>query len=395
MTIDEVRSSDESIGHVQKLTKSEKGDAFYKKVTGFKGGYKKKKQKNGVKEQKCGQKDDQEVDTSSSSSFDSSDGSPPPANRKDGFFNSWRKRSFSFRSSKWKIEPFGDKSVKDPIKWKNKDFSSRDGQTKLKTKVFFASFDQRSEKAAGESACTALVTVIADWLHSNGEDTMPKPFEFDSLITEGSSEWRKLCENVKYSNMFPDKHFDLETVLEAGVKPITISPEKSFTGFFSPEKFHTLKETMSFDQIWDEIANQTDCYGRLKVYIVSWNDHFFVLKVEPEAYYIIDSLGERLYEGCNQAYILKFDDSTSMTAMKTAKEDADLTNSEEMMICRGKECCKEYIKRFLAAIPVMELEEEERKGTTCAFSLHKRLQIDFHYTSSVTSSSILPQVSLD
>ena len=41
-----------------------------------------------------------------------------------------------------------------------------------------------------------------------------------------------------------------------------------------------------------------------------------ILKVEADAYYIIDTLGERLYEGCNQAYILKFDSSTVINKLK-------------------------------------------------------------------------------
>lgn len=305
-----------------------------------------------------------------------------------------------------------------PIDWELKEFVSRDGQTKLNSNVFFASFDQRSEKAAGESACTALVAVIADWLHSN-QNIMPTRLEYDTLITEGSSDWRKLCNNEAYTNFFPDKHFDLETVLEAGLKPITVLAQKSFTGFFSPEKFETLQGAMSFDEIWHEISNQTEYYGQPSIYIVSWNDHFFVLKVEADAYYIIDSLGERLFEGCNQAYILKFDDSTSMyakvakdavgsvditasdknvsykddeystsTVVKVAKEEVGSNNmvGYEEMICSGKECCKEYIKRFLAAIPLGELEVEEKKGTACTSFLHRRLQIDFHYSSSATSS---------
>ncbi|MBA0789910.1 hypothetical protein Gohar_014590 [Gossypium harknessii] len=211
---------------------------------------------------------------------------------------------------------------------------------------------------------------------------MPTRPEFDNLITQGSSEWRKLCSNTAYTNAFPDKHFDLETVLKADVRPVTVSHEKSFTGFFSPDKFECLKGAMSFDEIWNEIKSSETNNCQPRVYIISWNDHFFVLKVESKAYYIIDTLGERLFEGCKQAYMLKFDDSSLMYGKKKKKDD-------EMAICSGKECCREYIKRFLAAIAVEELEEEEKKGRVSAFTLHQRLQIDFHYSSfsSATSSS--------
>lgn len=272
--------------------------------------------------------------------------------------------------------------------WESKDLTSRDGKLKLSTEVFFASIDQRSERAAGQSACTALVAIIADWFNSN-HDMMPIKSQFDTLIREGSMEWRNLCENQTYRERFPDKHFDLETIIQAKIRPLSVVPTKSFVGFFHPEGykdntgFEFLHGAMSFDDIWDEIASagSSDC-----LYIVSWNDHFFVLKVEPGAYYIIDTLGERLYEGCNQAYILKFDETTviqKISNQKSSDADAEETNQaidEEGLICKGKESCKEYIKSFLAAIPIRELEADIKKGFMASTPLHHRLQIEFHYT---------------
>lgn len=291
---------------------------------------------------------------------------------------------------------------------------------KLQTQVFFASIDQRSERAAGESACTALVAVIADWFQNN-KDLMPIKSQFDSLIRDGSLEWRNLCENEMYRLHFPDKHFDLETVLQAKTRPLSVVPSKSFIGFFRPDgikdegKFDFLHGAMSFDTIWDEISR----LGSECLFIVSWNDHFFVLKVEPEAYYIVDTLGERLYEGCNQAYILKFDkdsmiyklmgstqsseelspanqqivDGTAETKNQTdpqinskegfpveGAESMKSEEREEVVFCRGKDSCKEYIKSFLAAIPIRELQADIKKGLIASTPLHHRLQIEFHYT---------------
>ncbi|KAA8525470.1 hypothetical protein F0562_007325 [Nyssa sinensis] len=282
--------------------------------------------------------------------------------------------------------------------WEVKELISRDGLTKLKASVFFASFHQCSDKAAGESACTALVAVIAHWLQSN-QNAMPRRSEFDSLIVEGSSEWRKLCSNATLINQFPDKHFDLETVLQADIRPVAVSREKSFIGFFGPEKFKSLKGFISFDDIWNEIRGNEEEDNEPRIYIVSWNDHFFVLKADADAYYIIDTLGERLFEGCNQAYILKFDN----TALMHVKVKEERVSSEEMadagtsspkeeseeMICSGKECCREFIKRFLASIPLRELEMEEKKETVSYFSLHQRLQIEFNFISSSSSLSSL------
>ncbi|KAF8681666.1 hypothetical protein HU200_045091 [Digitaria exilis] len=296
--------------------------------------------------------------------------------------------------------------------WEFKEIISRDGHMKLSSQVFFASIDQRSERAAGESACTALVAVIADWFQAN-QNMMPIQSQFDSLIREGSLEWRNLCENETYRERFPDKHFDLETVLHAKIRPLTVSPSKSFIGFFQPEGdddmsgFDFLNGAMSFDSIWDEItqAAELSSSDSPNLYIVSWNDHFFVLKVEHDAYYIIDTLGERLHEGCSQAYILKFDNSTTIHKVLAEKKpsspessgplkdssgpessstDQDSGNDieENVLVSKGKESCKEYIKSFLAAIPIRELQVDIKKGLMASTPLHHRLQIEFHYTQS-------------
>ncbi|KAK4759597.1 hypothetical protein SAY87_022728 [Trapa incisa] len=304
--------------------------------------------------------------------------------------------------------------------WEQKLIMSRDGNMKLQTPVFFASIDQRSERAAGEGACTALVAVIANWFQSN-RDLMPIKSQFDGLIRDGSLEWRNLCQNETYRDRFPDKHFDLDTVLQANIRPLCVMPDKSFIGFFHPdgvdeEAFSFLQGAMSFDEIWDEVScsvSQNSSTDEPHIYIISWNDHFFILKVESEAYYIIDTLGERLYEGCNQAYILKFDENTTInkvpkieetsdqktassgepnnqqhqgntTPKEESSEDASGMESKEEeleIVCQGKESCKEYIKSFLAAIPIRELQADMKKGlTTASAPLHHRLQIEFHYT---------------
>ncbi|KAJ0503658.1 putative NT-type C2 domain-containing protein [Helianthus annuus] len=309
---------------------------------------------------------------------------PDITDKKTGIFD-WKRRRLNFRPSKTKVEDsrpvtlFSNDSVASGDKyktlvnnsfqntWETREFVSRDGESKLITQTFFASFDQRSDKAAGPSACTALVTVMAHWLMSNDSTTMPTVQEFDTLIIDGSSEWRTLCENTTHVAEFPDKHFDLETVLRARIRPLTVSRVKSFVGFFSPEKFDSLTGVMSFDDIWDREISRN-----LGVYIVSWNDHFFVLKVDEDGYYVIDTLGERLVEGCEQAYILRFDNGSSLTESGT-----------DQVVCKGKECCKGFIKKFLAAIPLKELETEERKQAVPYYSLHHRLQIEFNFCSMV------------
>ncbi|XP_024986689.1 uncharacterized protein LOC112521916 [Cynara cardunculus var. scolymus] len=315
----------------------------------------------------------------------------------------WHKAYEESSANQSSISEFGDDSFA-VGNWEQREIISRDGYMKLQAQVFFASIDQRSERAAGESACTALVAVVADWFQNN-HNLMPIKSQLDSLIREGSLEWRNLCDYETYRSQFPDKHFDLETIIQANVRPISVVQEKSFIGFFHPDqveegKFDFLHGAMSFDGMWDEISHESDglTHGEPLVYIVSWNDHFFVLKVEPEAFYIIDTLGERLFEGCNQAYILKFDRNTTIYKIPVSDsveqrpaadrfsisedlgDEAVKNESEFEVICNGKECCKEYIKTFLAAIPIRELEADIKKGLTSSIPVHQRLQIEFHYT---------------
>ncbi|KAJ0732974.1 putative NT-type C2 domain-containing protein [Helianthus annuus] len=288
----------------------------------------------------------------------------------------WNRSDDDSTTSRSSISEFGDDSFIIGT-WENKEITNRDGNMKLATQVFFASIDQRSEKACGESACTSLAATIANWLQNNRHQ-LPIKSDFDTLIRQGSLEWRTLCENEDYIKRFPDKHFDLETVLESKTRNFEVIPEKSFVGFFQPEDggFDFLDGAMSFDNIWDEISqtwsNRTNDIEPV-VYIVSWNDHFFVLKVEKDAYVIIDTLGERLHEGCSQAYVLKFDQNTRI--QRKSKE-------RELIVSEGKESCKEYIKSFLAAIPLRELQADVKKGLISASSpiAHHRLQIEFHYT---------------
>ncbi|KAL5559715.1 hypothetical protein UlMin_035926 [Ulmus minor] len=280
-----------------------------------------------------------------------------------------------------------------------KEIASKDRKTKVITDVFLASLDQRSEWVNGIGACSVLSLVTAHWLHINQD--LPTKSQLNRLIIEGSKEWNNLCNNEFKLVFFPDGHFDLETVLEAELRPLNVQPEKSFIGFFFSEKFEMLKEVMSFDDIWDKIISDETLANKPKIYIVSWNDHFFVLKVEENACYVIDSLGGRLHTYCNEAYILKFDKSSVIYDIIKEEEDksesdVNTKNKEKtydhIVICAGKECCREFIKRFWATMTLSELEEEKKKGELSNMTIFQKLQIEFHCTyltppSSTSSSS--------
>lgn len=283
--------------------------------------------------------------------------------------------------------------------WQKKTVISRDGQMELVTDIFLASIDQRSEKAAGGSACTVIAVVIADWLHNNPK-TLPLKCQFDGLVREGSLEWRKLCADENHKGKFSDHHFDLDTVLEAKIRPLSEVKKMSYIGFFSLDDMNDslkfLQGAMSFDTIWKEVLCSDESEER--IYIASWNDHFFVLKIEKNVIYLIDTYGERLFEGCNQAYILKFSkesmvyrrhtDSGSQ-AMDSDECTENIPNGEGMdedddsskeVVCEGMESCKQYIKEFLAALPLRELQYEIKRGVVEEAILHRQLQIEFHYT---------------
>uniref|UniRef100_A0A0A9D781 Uncharacterized protein n=1 Tax=Arundo donax TaxID=35708 RepID=A0A0A9D781_ARUDO len=311
-----------------------------------------------------------------SSASTSGGASPEPASTSKRRFLPWTRRSRDFdKRSTESLSLSQELPLKcmddDPAgSWETREFTSRDAETKLKTPVFFASIDQRDDSAGGESACTALVAVLAASLHAN-HPMMPTRPELDALIRDGSSEWRKLCNDEAHMAQFPNRHFDLETVLAARTRPITVQHDKAFVGFFQPESFASLSGAMSFDDIWREISGGSHEPGRADVYIVSWNDHFFVLKVESDCYYIVDTLGERLFEGCDKAYMLRFDGTSEMHSLSTPDKEVIVT---------GKECCREFINRFLAAIPLREELEIEKKGAGGIGAPHWRLQIEFHFT---------------
>ncbi|XP_062195253.1 uncharacterized protein LOC133898557 [Phragmites australis] len=312
-----------------------------------------------------------------SSASTSGGASPEPASTSKRRFLPWtmRSRDFDKRSNESLSQELPMKCMDDDPagSWEAREFRSRDAETKLKTPVFFASIDQRDGSAGGESACTALVAVLAAALHAN-HPTMPTRPELDALIRDGSSEWRKLCDDEAHMAQFPNRHFDLETILAARTRPIAVQQDKGFVGFFQPESFASLSGAMSFEDIWREISSGSREPGRADVYIVSWNDHFFVLKVESDCYFVVDTLGERLFEGCDKAYMLRFDGTSEMHSLSTP--------DKEEVIVTGKECCREFIKRFLAAIPLREELEIEKKGTggMDGGAPHRRLQIEFHFT---------------
>ncbi|KAF2287434.1 hypothetical protein GH714_039889 [Hevea brasiliensis] len=302
---------------------------------------------------------------------------------------SWRKRKLSFRSPKAKGEPLLKKAYGeeggDDIDFDRRQLSSDDAGALGSHKADEDSSVNRSSVsdfgddnfAVGSWESKEIISRDGHMMlqTENNHDIMPIKSQFDSLIREGSLEWRNLCENETYKEQFPDKHFDLETVLQAKIRSLSVVPRKSFIGFFHPDgmdegRFDFLQGAMSFDNIWDEISGTGSGNPNNdgpQVYIVSWNDHFFILKVEPEAYYIIDTLGERLYEGCNQAYILKFDSNTVIRKLPNVAQPSDEKTMGDQPI-------------VAVDVEPKNQQADIKKGLMALTPLHHRLQIEFHYT---------------
>ncbi|GKB49103.1 hypothetical protein Tco_0899856, partial [Tanacetum coccineum] len=129
--------------------------------------------------------------------------------------------------------------------------------------------------------------------------------------------WRNLCKEEAHKDKFIDHHFDLDTVIQAQVRPLEV------------------------DEIQNGESTSEEC-----VYIVSWNDHFFVLKKEKNTMYIIDTF--------------------------------EVYKAE----CRG----------ILASILLGELQSKVERGINGDTPLHQLLQIEFHYVSPVQQKLFGPSV---
>ncbi|KAF4378107.1 hypothetical protein G4B88_022930 [Cannabis sativa] len=205
-----------------------------------------------------------------------------------------------------------------------------------------------SRLASGYGACSVIAIFIAHWLHCNPK-LMPTRVQFESLILEGSSEWRALSNESSYcQNKFSNNHFDIEIVINAGIRPVSICTDRSVTGMFEVEKINLLKDMFSLDNMWETITK--DLTTEPKNFVVGWNDHFFVLKLELHV-----------------SPINKF-------------------------FARAKDCCKEYMRKFLSSNIVMKLEKEYKRGYIQLPYLYEKLQIDMSYMclnapSPVSSSS--------
>ena len=243
--------------------------------------------------------------------------------------------------------------------------------------ICFAGIDQCSEGVDGHAACSLLAVAVASWVRKHRGGVPDKDGELDLIIRSGSQAWRELFEsNQDLKVCFPDMHLDLDTARESFAKQsgasVRFDSSKSFVGFLPPQlesKPEWMKECaeglLAFDDIWDEVVESFPS----SLWIVAWNDHFFVVSVKSaDEIYVIDTLGVRLCEGCDQAFIARFE-------TEPAGEGGEA----------GLSACSKS-KKFIRDVLASNLEEGAGKGASSVqgsevawATILRRLQVELHF----------------
>ena len=274
--------------------------------------------------------------------------------------------------------------------WYSKRVTSRgEASVSVSTAVdaFYAGLDQRSSGVGGEAACAPLAVMISRWLLRQGR--LPTgPGEFDGIVKAGSQQWQKMCSKPANRSRFSDLHFDLETTLAAQRQKarVAVDAGSSYVGFFRPSQTpcealdDMLQGTKPLQSIWREIADTTKGTA---TFIVGWNDHWFVIHVEEDGHcYLIDTLGEKLAEGCDCAFALRFP--------PTAPADDGVSSSGidlPLHVMESVEACQQYLEAFYISATLKQLEKDLAKSQAqhgdCFVDVSiervfRQLQIDFH-----------------
>ena len=242
----------------------------------------------------------------------------------------------------------------------------------LPVEICFANIDQCSEGVDGHAACSTLAVAIASWMKNSPSLVPDKEGELDQLIREGSRVWREIFEDEsnEISKRFPDMHLDLETAAQAWAQKRSqttcIDASKSFIGFLMPMDMSLskwLKDATEGFLTFDQILEQAMQTQNQDVYVVAWNDHFFVIRIcSPELIYLVDTLGVRLYDGCSKAFIVRFetdsetDSETSTESGSVLGKDNPLDSGEgapnsaeqNQVAHTAKDKCKTFFRNVLA-----------------------------------------------
>ena len=273
-----------------------------------------------------------------------------------------------------------------------------------------------------------------------GTASPPPRFALDFIVTGAAREWRRLCSDASLVARFPDKHLDLDTaaalhapfsveaetracvadaeaggdaasVREGAASALENSMTKTKTKRLLRAKIHHGKSFVGFlrppgvkkgdSPVLDALAEAAPPLCAIVrelaaspaptcSYAVSWNDHFFLLHFRREAgetvAYVMDSLGERLCEGCRRAYVLRFDgeslssrdgqsatgprDQDEAPAEEREREPADAAAAAAAFI--GDVLPSRALRDVGARILAKDAEDPDPE------TLMRRLQIEFH-----------------
>eukprot|EP01026_Neomeris_dumetosa_P062472 TRINITY_DN5911_c0_g1_i11.p1 TRINITY_DN5911_c0_g1~~TRINITY_DN5911_c0_g1_i11.p1 ORF type:complete len:764 (-),score=131.61 TRINITY_DN5911_c0_g1_i11:854-2806(-) len=204
--------------------------------------------------------------------------------------------------------------------WWRKRISTRANEHSiaLDVDVCYAKFDQRSSQAEGYAACACMSVVLAEWLLQNPGKLPIQQGQMEQLLLTGARDWQLIQQSLgedagASSRQSNDGHIYLETALEQLGRQASLVVDGQYVVFLRPFEGSNVKldcppleeylsSTPSLSEIWKEMEQRAPC-----VFIVAWNEHFALLEfMEDGRVFFVDTLGERLHEGCDRAYILRF-----------------------------------------------------------------------------------------
>eukprot|EP00873_Tetraselmis_striata_P004773 jgi/Tetstr1/425037/TSEL_015502.t1 len=268
--------------------------------------------------------------------------------------------------------------------------------------LFYGSMDQTSPTADGPAACSCSTLSLSRWILAAGH-VPTQPGEMDAALLEGCRQWRALSAVPTHRAAFPDAHFDLDTVLAAqergpsGASRVRLLPDRSFVGFFRPSGLKCevladlLDSAMPLADIWAQIGSAQQ---QPTTYIVGWNDHWFVLHVSDGHCYLLDTLGQKLFDGCDRAFALRFPPTKPAGEVSESRQlecDPEAKASSSLKLALHElgaaEGCHEFLEKFYTVAPLRQLVSDLNRAikthgswmdSISPESVLRQLQIDFH-----------------
>ena len=195
----------------------------------------------------------------------------------------------------------------------------------VNAEVCFGTFDQRSVMAGGASACAVLAVANAAWLHSR-PDKLPTTPKLDELMRRGCAAWRVLCTKPA-AGAFPGGRFDLAAALAAppamsSLPRLELAPGGSFVAFLQPPGCLP-GVCATLDAMQEAAASLEACleagsHAAPAAAVLSMLDHHVALRFETNgSVLLVDTLGDRLFEGNTRSYVLRCTSARDLARLLT------------------------------------------------------------------------------